>query len=61
MKIRLVLTDPEAEALLSSMQPRDYYLMGSYTKGAEEIAIVSIHTQSWADWIEQHQPNWILR
>ena len=61
MKIRIVVTDPEAEALLSSMQARDYYVMGTYTKGTEEIALVSIHSQEWAEWIEQHQPKWILK
>lgn len=61
MKIRVDIDHPDVVAALSSMEPRDYYVMGTYTKGPEEIAIISIHTQSWADWIEQHQPGWILR
>lgn len=61
MKIRLVLTDPDAEALLSSMEARDYYVMGTYTKASEEIALVSIHSNDWAAWIEQHQPKWIIK
>lgn len=61
MKIRVEVDHPDVVAVLSSMEPRDYYVMGTYAKGPEQIALIKITNQTWRDWIEQHQPKWILK
>lgn len=61
MKIKVDINDPEVIAVLSSIEPNDYYIMGSFTKGPEEITLVSIHNKEWAQWIDLHKPEWILK
>lgn len=61
MKIRVDIDHPDVVAALSSMEPRDYYVMTTYDKEFQQIALIKITNQTWRDWIEQHQPSWILK
>lgn len=61
MKIRVEIDHPDVVAILSSMEPRDYYVMGTYEKGPVDIALIKINNQEWRNWFEQKHPEWILR
>lgn len=61
MKIRVEVDHPDVVAILSSMEPQDYYVMSIYQKDGISIGLISVYSQEWRNWFEQKHPGWILK